>query len=88
MKKKLIVSVIVISVIVVVWAIYAFAQYAQTSDRDWSNLRIITYASGLTGFFNPDTGMLYVYDLNIEKPIMVRQLVGLGASMIKVKDNY
>ncbi len=56
------------------------------SKKDWSRLRIVTYASGLTGFFDPDTGRLFVYDSNMENCFIIRELTELGEPMKKLKN--
>jgi hypoxanthine-guanine phosphoribosyltransferase len=62
------------------------AQGKVDAKQDWSKLKVVTYASGLTGFFDPDTGKLYVYDANMENCVVVRQLVTLGEPMKKLKN--
>jgi len=65
--------------------------FTATSDAqqqvgpDWSRLEVVAYPSGVTGFFDPATGKLYVYDDNIEQCILVRQLEELGKPMKDVK---
>jgi len=55
---------------------------AETPKSDWSHLKIFTYPSGSTGFFDPDSGRLYVYDVNLERCSFVRELKTLGQPMI------
>ncbi|HUT89517.1 MAG TPA: hypothetical protein VMY37_08480 [Thermoguttaceae bacterium] len=59
---------------------------AEKAEPDWSQLRIVTYSSGLTGFFDPQSGKLYVYDANVEQCFMIRQLDELGKPMKRVKN--
>jgi hypothetical protein len=59
---------------------------AQKLGPDWSRLTIVTYPSGLTGFFDPSTGKLYVYDADLERCLMIRQLDRLGESLKSVQD--
>lgn len=56
------------------------------SKQNWSRLEMATYTSGLTGFFDPDTGMYYVYDSNLENCFMIRQITTLGEPMKKIKN--
>ena len=53
---------------------------------DWSRLQVITYASGLTGFFDPATGKLYVYDSSWNNCVFIRQLTELGEPMKMIKN--
>ena len=46
------------------------------SDR--SRLAIFSYPSGTTGVFDPDTGRLYVYDLNLVNCLSIREIGNLG----------
>ncbi|MDD4870114.1 MAG: hypothetical protein PHR77_06105 [Kiritimatiellae bacterium] len=87
MKNKAVVSVITCLVIgAVVCASLALAQGRMQPRQDFSKLKVITYTSGLTGFFDPDTGKLYIYDLNTQQCFAIRQLVTLGEPMEKVKN--
>jgi hypothetical protein len=62
------------------------AKSQQEPKANWSDLKIVTYASGLTGFFDPNSGKLYVYDSNLENCFVVRQLIALGKPMKKLKN--
>ncbi len=64
----------------------AFEQTKSDPKPDWSKLQIVTYASGLTGFFDPDSGKLYIYDANWDRCFCIRQLTQLGDSMKKVRN--
>ena len=55
-----------------------FAQGVAPPKKDWSRLQVVTYSSGLTGFFDPESGKLYLYDAKLEKCYAIRQLVRLG----------
>jgi hypothetical protein len=62
------------------------ARAQEKPTRDWSHLRIVTYASGLTGFFDTKTGKLYVYDLQWNTCYFIRELTELGEPMKRIKD--
>ncbi len=64
----------------------AVPQGKAETERDWSQLQIVTYASGLTGFFDPDTGKLYLYDSKLDKCFIIHQLTKLGEPMEKLKN--
>lgn len=59
---------------------------AEPPKPDWSRLQVVTYASGLTGFFDPASGKLYLYDSNAENCFIVRQLTELGEPLKKLKN--
>ena len=65
-------------------ATYTSAQEEQTPKTNWAHLKIVTYASGLTGFFDPDTGKIYVYASDLENCFIIRQLVELGKPLKKI----
>ena len=70
-------------------AIFTSVVLAQDNDKtkqDWSKLKIVTYSSGVTGFFDPDTGKLYLYDANLERCLTLRQLTELGEPMTKLRN--
>lgn len=51
---------------------------------DWSRMKLISYANGATGIFDPETGRLYLYDANTERCYAIRELRALGESMVRV----
>jgi hypothetical protein len=59
---------------------------AQTSTPTASTLQIVSYASGLTGVFDPSTGRIYLYDANLEHCVAVREIVAPGESMKRLKN--
>ena len=48
---------------------------------DWSRLKVVSYPNGGTGFFDPDTGTIYVYDSSLARCYLVRKIGNLGAPM-------
>jgi hypothetical protein len=46
---------------------------------------VFTYPSGMTGFFDADEGVVYVYDPNLTQCVMVRKITRLGDAMKKLK---
>jgi hypothetical protein len=85
-KTAFIGTAIFLLVVVVVATPTAFAEGPTTPNQDWSKLKIVTYSSGLTGFFDPDTGKLYLYDSNLENCFAIRQLTKLGEPMKKLQN--
>ena len=66
----------------------SFSAAADTEQAagKWDRLKLVTYSSGLTGFFDPDSGKLYVYDSNVEKCFIERQLIKLDEPLEKLKN--
>ena len=58
----------------------------QPPQPDWSHIQVVTYASGLTGFFDARDGKLYLYDGNLEKPFIVRQIQTLGEPLKRLQN--
>jgi hypothetical protein len=46
---------------------------------------VFTFPSGMTGFFDADEGMVYVYDSTLSQCVMVRKITRLGDVMKKIK---
>jgi hypothetical protein len=46
---------------------------------------VFTYPSGMTGFFDADEGMVYIYEPSLEQCLMVRKITRLGEPMKKIK---
>lgn len=89
MWKRAVLASLLIGVLITVLALAPFAATrgaGQESQPDWSRLKIVTYPSGLTGFFDPATGKLYVYDSDVDECLMVRQLDRLGAPLTSVNN--
>jgi len=49
-----------------------------------SRLQIVSFVSGATGFFDPATGQIYVYDSALANCIMVRKITTMGAPMQRI----
>jgi len=45
---------------------------------DWSQLKVVAYPNSGTGFFDPNTGNLYIYDGQLRNCYLTRRLVRLG----------
>jgi len=87
MKKKPIYLVTtMVLLLLMLFASHALSQQKPKQENDWAKLKVITYASGLTGFFDPQTGIVYVYDANWDKCVFIRQLTALGEPMKRLKN--
>lgn len=62
------------------------AQQPVEAPADLSKVQIVTYSSGLTGFFEPGTGKLYIYDSSLKNCVAIRQLTSLGKPLGSLKD--
>ena len=58
----------------------------QPEQKSWSHVQVVTYASGLTGFFDTKSGKLYLYDGNLDQPIVIRELDELGKPLKRIKN--
>jgi hypothetical protein len=82
---------VLLVVVVLAAAVAAFAFFGGTTGAQqrpmaqFDRVEVVTYASGLTGFFDRDTGTLYVYDATWDKCIAVRRLNTLGLPMVDVR---
>jgi hypothetical protein len=62
------------------------AQERAAQMQMFPSVEPVTYISGMTGFFDRNTGMMYVYDVNLEKCVFSRQMVKLGEPMKKIQN--
>ena len=62
-----------------------FAAGEDAAPDDWAHVQVVTYASGLTGFFDTRSGTLYIYDSNLDKAVFIRRISELGAPLEKIK---
>ncbi len=46
----------------------------------WSHLKVVGYPNGATGFFDEETGIMYIYDSQLRNCYLMRQLTILGDS--------
>ncbi|MEO6035986.1 MAG: hypothetical protein ABIQ35_12090 [Verrucomicrobiota bacterium] len=51
--------------------------------KDWSRLKVIAYPNGGTGFFDPDTATIYVYDSDLSRCYLIRKIGTLGQPMFR-----
>ena len=68
-----------------VLAVCLGAAERETPKTDWSRLKVLSYSSGFTGFFDPDTGRLYLYDVNLEQCQVIREITKLGEPMRRLR---
>jgi len=54
---------------------------ADAPRSEWARLKLVAYPNGATGFFDPDTGIVYVYDSDLRNCYLIRQLQTLGKPM-------
>jgi hypothetical protein len=62
------------------------AQDRAPQAQMFSSVEPVSYISGMTGFFDRNTGMMYVYDVNMEKCVFIRQLGKLGEPMRRIQN--
>ena len=48
-------------------------------------LQVVSYSSGLTGFFDPSTKTLYLYGADLKTPFMISQVEKLGEPLKVIK---
>jgi hypothetical protein len=53
--------------------------------KDWSHVTMLTYPSGLTGFFDQTTGRIYMYDTSSDNCVMIRELTALGSPTRRIR---
>ena len=84
-SRRLLLVVVVLAVSVAAIAYFNGTTGAQERRYvGFDRVEVVTYASGLTGFFDRPTGTLYVYDANWDKCVAIRKLSTLGAPMASV----
>jgi hypothetical protein len=62
------------------------AQERAPQVQMFASVEPVSYMSGMTGFFDRNTGMMYVYDINMDKCVFIRQLVKPGDPMRKIQN--
>ena len=90
-KNRAIVIAFVLGVIVSAFVAGSFLPLSHAQDRApqvqmFASVEPVSYISGMTGFFDRNTGMMYVYDINMEKCVFIRQLGKLGEPMRRIQN--
>jgi hypothetical protein len=58
---------------------------AEPPKPDFSHVQVVTYVNGETGFFDPQTGRLFVYDTSGLNCYAIREMTGLGMPMRRLR---
>ena len=58
----------------------------QPAQPDWSQVQVVSYSSGVTGFFDAATGKLYLYDASLDECLIIREVTELGKPLKKIKN--
>lgn len=58
-------------------------QSSTAAPTDWSRLKFFAYPNGGTGIFDPATGTIYVYDSDLNRCYLVREIRILGEPLRK-----
>ena len=59
---------------------------AEPQKKDWSKLKPVSFSSGVMGLFDPDSGRMYLYDINLVNCYAIRELTALGEPMTRIKN--
>ena len=62
------------------------AQERVPQAQVFASIEPVPYVSGMTGFFDRNTGMMYMYDINMDKCVFIRQLVKPGEPLRRVQN--
>jgi len=57
---------------------------ADSPKYEWAHIKLVGYPNGATGFFDEETGIMYVYDSQMRHCYMMRQLKLLGDPTVPV----
>lgn len=82
---KFFVAGMVVAAVLLMFSVQTFGQISKGVMDDFYSYKVVAYGSGLTGFFDPKTGMFYVYDTKIHECIIIRQMIVPGKNMKKIK---
>lgn len=90
-KYRAVVVIFVLGAIFSAFVAGSFLPLSHAQERGmqvqmFGSVEPVTYISGMTGFFDRNNGMMYVYDVNLEKCVFSRQMVKLGDPMKKIQN--
>jgi hypothetical protein len=90
-KYRTVVIAFVLGVIISALVADSFLPLSHAQERApqaqmFASVEPVSYISGMTGFFDRNTGMMYVYDINMEKCVFIRQLGKLGDPMRRIQN--
>lgn len=78
-------AVVLLAAVALLWPGVVVRAQSQ-AQPDWSNVQVVTYENGATGFFDSSTGTLYVYDGNLRRPVLIRQINALGRPLRAIQN--
>jgi hypothetical protein len=58
---------------------------AAAKPKNWAHVQVVSYASGLTGFFDTSSGRLYLYGSDLKTPYMASEIQSLGEPLKVIK---
>ena len=77
--------------IIIVLALICFMQFFAKPETSFSQIRTFSHIapfttrSGLLGFFNKNSGKIYLYDEDFQKCVFIYQLKEFGEDLVRVK---
>lgn len=77
---------ILLSIVVVFVCLRSQVPAQRTPQKTWSQVQVVSYSSGLTGFFDTKTGRIDLSDGNLEQPFVIREIEELDKPLKKIKN--
>ena len=78
-------AVVLLAALALLWP-GAVVRAQPAAPMDWSNVQVVTYGNGVTGFFDRNTGTLFLYDGQLRRPVLIRQIDVLGRPLKTILD--
>ncbi|NLF40520.1 hypothetical protein GX586_13835 [bacterium] len=85
-RQSLIIAALALSLVMLSIALFSLPARAAENAGQPSHVLVFTYASGLTGFLDQNTGKIYVYDANLKNCVLTRKMRDLGQPMEQIKN--
>lgn len=85
-RKKILIAAILLGASIVACRESIFGAPATTPGAaKWEHVQVVTYPSGLTGFFDTTSGRLFVYGADLKTPFMISEVQTLGEPLKVIK---
>lgn len=85
-RQTWIIAALAVALVLVCVTLRALPVRAAEGASQASRVLVFTYASGLTGFLDQNTGKIYVYDANLKNCVLIRNMRNLGQPMEQLKN--
>jgi hypothetical protein len=76
---------LVVTALILKGSLFGASESAPAKPKNWAHVQVVSYPSGLTGFFDTSSGRLYLYASDLKTPFMTSEIQTLGEPLKVIK---